>query len=297
MDQGRIRPDETLTLYTFVLMISPWLTTEEGLSFRESKHMGTLFQEARMIDNDPAPDVCAVTLALRLFRDWHGASDWEPSAPIPRTHVSQSIQPVLSPLSKRLHRQVHRCYQDLNRAKSVGETGWMTAPRRSASPVDVPYVRIVDPDANPSILGKYLRNWSRQEHGTPVVSVLQFREAQRTVVSVPPESRLTLKGLGLHLEQLEQDTRSSTAQGDSDPPRYQHTNEDGTVHVDPLFSGSDPWYDGRGHNFTIVDAPREGSSLSLDRVFRAVVEDEWIGKAERYESPSYKTWKAIQESK
>jgi hypothetical protein len=293
VDQGRIRPTDSLTLYTFVLMVGPWLTTEDGGAFRTSGRTKRVFEDGRI---EPAPsltDACTAALALRLLRDWDAVSWWLPSDPIETEDVSSSLRPLLSPLEARLNVQVDRCTHDIQRARAADDVGWMKSPAKDGAPSEVPYVRVIDPDANSSILGKYLRTWSQQKHSTPVVSILQFREPRRTVVSVPPESGLTLKGLGLHLEQLEHGARSPAAQRDSDPPRYQRTDDSGTVHVDPLFSSSDPWYDGRGHNFTIVDAPRNGSALSLDRVFRAIVEDEWIEKAQRYESTSYEAWKSL----
>jgi hypothetical protein len=169
----------------------------------------------------------------------------------------------------------------------------MTVPTRNGSRRDVPFVRVVDPDANPSVLGKHLRTWSRQEHDAPVVTLLQFREARRSIASVPPESTLTLKGLSLYLETLEQQERDRRGIQDEDAPRYQAVDDEDQVQVDPLFSSSDPWYDGRGHNFTIVDAPRNGSLLSLEQVYDAVVSADWLSCADRYQSRDYQQWKAF----
>ncbi len=68
-------------------------------------------------------------------------------------------------------------------------------------------------------------------------------------------------------------------------PRFRRRGEGGETVVDPLFPGSDPWYDGRGHGYTIVDGPRFGSVLSLDEVCRAVCGGEWLGLAELYDGP------------
>jgi len=85
------------------------------------------------------------------------------------------------------------------------------------------------------------------------------------VISIGPESGYTLKGLGLYLKKLEQKKREWQDVRNEGPPRYQDVDEERNLLVDPLFSSSDPWYDGRGHNYTIVDAPRKGSLLSPDR--------------------------------
>lgn len=297
VDQGHVRPGEQLTLYTFVLMVGPWLTTEEGLSLRHSEDMIRVFQNGGIQVEDPSADACTAALTLRLLRDWHSAPEWLPPEPIEKRSVSEPVRKILRPLSERLSTQVQRCQRDLKWAQTAGDTGHMDVldERQNGSERKIPFVRVVAPTANPSILGKYLRTWSQREHDAPVVSILQFREAQRTIVSVPPESSLTLKGMGLFLERMERRERKRQGRSDEDAPRFQVVDDEGQVHVDPLFSSSDPWYDGRGHNFTIVDAPRSGSLLSLDRVYHAVIESNWIASAEEYESSSYQTWKTMNE--
>jgi hypothetical protein len=34
----------------------------------------------------------------------------------------------------------------------------------------------------------------------------------------------------------------------------------------PGYDNADPWYDGRGHDYTIVDAPRSGTLLTADEI-------------------------------
>jgi hypothetical protein len=297
VDQGHVRPGEQLTLYTFVLMVGPWLTTEEGLSFRHSEAMNQVFQDGCIQVEDPSADACTAALTLRLLRDWQSAPEWLPPKHIEERSVSEPVRKILRPLSERLSTQVQRCQRDLKRAQAAGDTGQMEVRQstQNGSQREVSFVRVVDPDANPSVLGKYLRTWGQREHGAPVVSILQFREAQRTIVSVPPESSLTLKGLGLFLERMERQERKRQGRSDEDAPRFQAVDDGGQVHVDPLFSSSDPWYDGRGHNFTIVDAPRSGSLLSLEQVYQAVVQAEWIECAEEYESSPYQEWEALRQ--
>jgi len=297
VDQGRVRPGKQLTMYTFALMMGPWLTTEEGLSFRQSEAMSQVFQDGGIQVEEPSADACTMALTLRLLRDWQSAPEWHPPAPIEKRSVSDPVRQILRPLSERLGRQVQRCRRDLKRAQAAGDTGQMEVLQstQNGSRREVPFIRVVEPEANPSILGKYLRTWSQREHDAPVISILQFREARRTIVSVPPESTLTLKGLGLYLERLEQRERKRQGRRDEDAPRFQAVDEEGQIHVDPLFSSSDPWYDGRGHNFTIVDAPRSGSLLSLEQVYQAVVQTEWIECTEEYETSSYQEWKALRQ--
>lgn len=295
VDQGRARPTNTLTLYTFVLMAGTWLTSEQGASFRHSTRMRRIFEDGRIDAPSASTDACTAALTLQLLRDWSATPEWAPPDTVDPTIVSKDLRPVLFSLDSRLNRQMDCCKQDIERAQAAGDIGQTTIQTKDGSPQSALYVRVVNPESNPGILGKYIRTWSRRNYDAPAVSLLQFREGRRTIASVPPESTLTLKGLGLYLERMEQEERKRQGMEDEDVPRYQAVDPDGTVHVDPLFEGSDPWYDGRGHNFTIVDTPRSGSLLSLEEVYQAVVNAGWMECAAEYESSAYQEWKAHQQ--
>ncbi len=90
----------------------------------------------------------------------------------------------------------------------------------------------------------------------------QIIPLRRYVVSVLPDSGLTLADLGAELDRRETERRSALVQetgaqplARGGPPR-------------PGFGNSDPWYDGRSAVLahTIVDAPRQGSVLTLAEV-------------------------------
>ena len=81
----------------------------------------------------------------------------------------------------------------------------------------------------------------------------------RVVISVKGNSGLSLKELGRALEQKEQAMRVEKGVTQSGPPRY------------PEISPSpDPWYDGRGHSYTIVDSPRSGTLLRYEQIVACV---------------------------
>ena len=40
----------------------------------------------------------------------------------------------------------------------------------------------------------------------------------------------------------------------------------------PGYDNADPWYDGRGHDFGIVDSPRSGTWLSADEIESAFLQ-------------------------
>jgi len=85
----------------------------------------------------------------------------------------------------------------------------------------------------------------------------------RGIISVRPDSGASLQGLGQRLDAQEATARRARFGVDDrvvDPqthvlkrPREGYTN-------------SDPWYDGRAHHYTIVDAPRQGTLLSADEI-------------------------------
>ena len=84
----------------------------------------------------------------------------------------------------------------------------------------------------------------------------------RVVLSLDPvwevDGQLpSLRALGFALEQREVEVRNA-AGGDERPPSPRRS--DGTC------NNSDPWYDGRGHDFTIVDAPASSTHLAYDEV-------------------------------
>ncbi len=92
------------------------------------------------------------------------------------------------------------------------------------------------------------------------------------IVSVDPSAdclgagKRALFGLGATLEALERREREAHG-GDTRlrVPRY----KDGSV------DNEDPWYDGRGHNHTIVDAPRNATRIPYLQVCAAVRERFW----------------------
>ena len=86
---------------------------------------------------------------------------------------------------------------------------------------------------------------------------------ERVIVSVDPTIRVqgrqpNLRGLGFALEQAESAARE--ARGGIDdrggPPRFEEAYGD----------NSDPWYDGRAHDWTIVDSPRSGTVLDYTAI-------------------------------
>lgn len=86
----------------------------------------------------------------------------------------------------------------------------------------------------------------------------------RVVLSLDPAWHIegrkpSLRGLGFALERAESEARRRMHEGADDrggAPRY----------GDGYCDNGDPWYDGRAHDFTIVDAPRDGTVLPYAQV-------------------------------
>jgi hypothetical protein len=115
----------------------------------------------------------------------------------------------------------------------------------------------------------FFRDWARSDarrcrNGKGFVALCLFqseraRQKRRCVISVAPDSKASLRGLGERLDAAES-ARRRAIHGEDDrvkdpvtgaarPPR-------------PGYANADPWYDGRGHHFTIVDAPHSGTVVS-----------------------------------
>ena len=78
--------------------------------------------------------------------------------------------------------------------------------------------------------------------------------------ATPDGRKPTLLGLGAALERLESAARKGTGKERTGPPRW----NDGSC------DNEDPWFDGRGHDYTIVDSPRSGTYLSRKDVYDLV---------------------------
>ncbi len=100
---------------------------------------------------------------------------------------------------------------------------------------------------------------SREESGTFARAVISLDPNYRSASNAKP----SLRGLGYRLEQMECQARERAGDGIDDrggPPRF----------PDGYSESRDPWYDGRAHGWTIVDAPACGTILPYERIVDAV---------------------------
>ena len=84
-----------------------------------------------------------------------------------------------------------------------------------------------------------------------------------------PGCGATLRGLGGRLDEAEA-ARRRAAYGEDDRIADPASGEPRTPRSG--FANADPWYDGRAHGHTIVDAPRSGTLLTADEVEAILLE-------------------------
>jgi hypothetical protein len=155
--------------------------------------------------------------------------------------------------------------------------------------VDVLMVRDIQNSDDPERV-VFFKDWARTDGescpgsgGFVALSVFHSESAaspRRCILSVTPESGVHLRGLGGRLDQLEAAERTRRY-GFDDRVEDPVTREKKT----PRWEGasSDPWYDGRAHGYTIVDAPRSGTVLSADEIERAFLQ---FGRGRESDLPS-----------
>ncbi len=88
-------------------------------------------------------------------------------------------------------------------------------------------------------------------------------------VSVRPEDGVSLVGLGRLLEEAEVNARlrkhDKDSRWDDQVSGKKRTERQG-------YDNPDPWYDGRGHDYKILQSPNEGTELSADEIEDIVIE-------------------------
>lgn len=92
--------------------------------------------------------------------------------------------------------------------------------------------------------------------------VLDNVKTSRVILSVAPGNGVNLDGLGKNLEDKESEKCAALG-----IIRYSKE-RDGNISYEnrPGYESPDPWYDGRGHNYEIIDGPMSGSVLSVEEI-------------------------------
>jgi hypothetical protein len=153
-------------------------------------------------------------------------------------------------------------------------TAELLLPGRTGGTVTVPALLVrgvqTPDDAEPCA---FFRDWahSDSEHCSNAkgfIALCMFlperaRQVRRCILSVTPDSGASLRGLAEQLEQAETERRREIFGVDDrviDPTSGQPRQ------ARPGYANADPWYDGRGHNDTLVDSPRSGTLLRAEEI-------------------------------
>jgi hypothetical protein len=95
-----------------------------------------------------------------------------------------------------------------------------------------------------------------------VFTLIHYKKQNHTFISVDANTKYFLASLGTVLERKEVEIREKLYGSDT-----RHKNEKGELRENrPGFNNPDPWYDGRGHNYTIIASPRDGSCIPIEEI-------------------------------
>jgi serine/threonine protein kinase len=169
---------------------------------------------------------------------------------------------------------IQRYHRKLQDPATAARCTWLRLPGQFGGTVEVEalLVRDVQNAVDPERC-MFFKDWARTDaahcpngHGFIALCVFMSadaRQVRRCILSVTPDSGASLRGLALRLDEAEGKRRQEIFGADDrvfDPvtaaPRTPR----------PGYQNADPWYDGRAHGYTIVDAPRSGTVLTADEI-------------------------------
>ena len=277
VDQGFERFDyknpQTL-LYPMILVLSN-LAPADALRLHEASF------------TDPVPDVDSARFQLGqlLIGLWVSASKTP-------TNTTVLVQPVagdsagpFSPSETKLVEELYRhlvkdveAFERLKREDGIKFIGEVEVPMGEGSTTKLPGSAI--PDYHALALNKfYLRTEGVHGIPTPITVIhgwtwgASARPGRaRFIISLDPTCKvkggqLNLRGLAAALEWQEAQVRRGI-----DDARDERS---GVSRYEEFPGNSDPWYDGRGHDYTIVDSPICGTCMSFEQVIAVLRTPFW----------------------
>ena len=114
--------------------------------------------------------------------------------------------------------------------------------------------------------------WSRSKHDYDLLIVPECDKQGKIIkwtISVDPLSDFSLERLGYSLERKEKRKRNELGES----PRMGNPRWGDREYSD----NEDPWYDGRDHEYTLVDSPRSGTRLSDPDEVKEILESPFYG--------------------
>ena len=144
--------------------------------------------------------------------------------------------------------------------------------------VDALFIRDVQNDNDPERV-MFFKDWARTDSihspsgkGFVALSVYHSTSAagtRRAILSVAPQTRVCLRGLGALLDEAEAAGRVEQYGCDD---RVEDPQTGQPKQKRKGYDNADPWYDGRAHMYTIVDSPRSGTVLAAERIAEIFLE-------------------------
>jgi hypothetical protein len=171
---------------------------------------------------------------------------------------------------------IQRYQRKMGLASTHARTAQLRLPGLCGGSIRVPtlLVRGVQ-DLNDPERVAFFKDWARTDRqrcpesagfvGLSVYMSDADNEGRRCILSLRPDSRASLRGLAAKLDAAESRARIASFGVDD---RVLDPRTGLPLVPRPGYDNSDPWYDGRGHRYTIVDAPHQGTVLTAQEIER-----------------------------
>jgi hypothetical protein len=195
---------------------------------------------------------------------------------VPLEEVDAFACPGLFRVEEReaVREDIRRYEHKLADPRCLARTAVLRLPGRSREPEEVEALLVRDvQNADDPERCVFFKDWARTDarrsasrKGFVALAVFMSEGAKltrRCILSVTPDSRASLRGLGALLDQAEGRRRAELYAVDD---RVRDRATGAVLPPRPGYGNADPWYDGRAHGYTIVDSPRRGTVLTADEI-------------------------------
>lgn len=165
--------------------------------------------------------------------------------------------------------------KEYEQALEISDKTELALPTLDGKAKKVPAVFVNDIPEN-ELTQDMMKNWLRDDGfvftSIPVYDSHRFRtddgqvmddvKTSRAILSVAPQKGVNLEELGKIIEDKESGKCAELG------IRRYSKGRDGSISYEnrPGYESPDPWYDGRNHNYEIIDSPSSGSVLSVEEI-------------------------------
>ena len=292
-------PEACFQLYPLVLMLQHMANSgrrgDDTGDRRFRDVVRTSLPPSEAIQATESDDALVLHVGMHLVRVWMSAAENDPAGGWAGRRTELRHDPIARQLAACLEKDVARFRGGLSRYRNLGK---VRVPSAEGGTVALHAAVLhscgcekptCECDMEPIACDKiYMRLGveSAGVHATPLTVIEKTRDRARIpsgdgrgvarhrwIVAIDPHSvdargeTATLEGLGASLEWAEQSARRAKGCGDAV--------RSGATRFAEFPGVRDPWYDGRGHGYTIIDSPLDGSVLTRDEVLSFVRSEFW----------------------